>query len=200
VKYYEILKAEGGSFDALYCHEFGFDGDPLIGISPLPQKTVSVASVEVLKVLRLSSSEAQPATFTLPRNVELKEYFQDDVYREIRSCTTPAVSVSDWIEGSDGSIAYESLRPASMPLLSSRVVTRATRSKTEAFRREIDEREKEDKQKNDTFAKMQQMAITHEKYNPNKSSGQVIPKGKAGVDCTPIYDSDDSDAGWSDSD
>ena len=107
VKYYEILKTESGSFDALHCHDFGFDGDPLIGISPLPQETLSVASVEVLKVLRLSSSEAQPATFTLPRNEELKEYFQDDVYREIRSCTTPAVAVSDWVEGSDGSITYD---------------------------------------------------------------------------------------------
>ena len=56
----------------------------------------------------------------------------------------------------------------------------------------------EDQQKNDTFAKMQQMAITHEKYNPNKSSKQVVPKS-TGVDCTPIYDSD-SDGGWSDDD
>ena len=87
-----------------------------------------------------------------------------------------------------------------MPLLSERVVTRVIRSKTEAFRREIDEKEAEDALKNDTFAKMQAMAVTHEKYNPNKSSGQVVPKGRAGVDCTPIYDSDDSDGRWSDSD
>ena len=59
VKYYEILKTDASSFDALYCHEFAFDGDPLIGISTLPHKTFDVNSVEVLKVLRLSSNEVQ---------------------------------------------------------------------------------------------------------------------------------------------
>ena len=72
----------------------------------------------------------------------MKEYFQDDVYQDVRSCVTPAVDVSDWIEGSDGEIMYESMRPDDMPLLSERVVTRVARSKTEAFRQEIQDKEK----------------------------------------------------------
>ena len=49
------------------------------------------------------------------------------------------------------------------------------------------------------FLKMQAMAVTHEQYNPNKSSGNVVTTASNGVDCTPIYDSD-SDGGWSDDD
>ncbi|GMH48478.1 hypothetical protein TrVE_jg5731 [Triparma verrucosa] len=199
VKYYEIGKTEEGNWDAKLCHEFSFDGDPLIGISPLPQTTVDVTSVEVLKVLRLSSSEVQPASFFLPRNADLKEFFQDDVYGDVRSSSNPAVEVSDWADGHNGEMFYDSLRPKNMPLLSERKVVRTSRSKTQAFRQEIEFKEKEDVQKNDMFLKMQAMAVTHEQYNPNKSSGNVVTTASNGVDCTPIYDSD-SDGGWSDDD
>ena len=50
----------------------------------LCQTTHDVTSAEVFKVLRLSSSEVQPASFYLPRNADLKEYFQDDVYMDLR--------------------------------------------------------------------------------------------------------------------
>ncbi|GMH60124.1 hypothetical protein TL16_g02980 [Triparma laevis f. inornata] len=198
VKYYEIGKTEEGNWDANLCHEFSFDGDPLIGISPLPQTTVDVTSVEVLKALRLSSSEVQPASFFLPRNTDLKEFFQDDVYGDVRSASAPAVEVSDWVNGHNGEMSYDSLRPGDMPLLSERKVARTSRSKTQAFRQEIEFKEKEDTQKNDMFLKMQKMAVTHEQYNPNKSAGNVVAAPN-GVDCVPIYDSD-SDGGWSDDD
>ena len=87
-----------------------------------------------------------------------------------------------------------------MPLVSERVEVRVNRAKTEIFRAEINAKEKEEQQKNDMFKKMQAMAVTHEQWNPNKSMGgshrPVVPK-KAGVDATPIYDSD-SDNDWDD--
>ncbi len=190
VKYYEV-----STDSVLQCSEFTFEGDPMLGIAMLPRKILDVGEVEVAKFLRLSGNEVQPASFFLPRNADLKGFFQDDIYGDCLSTESEALTVDDWMAGDTITPVMQSFRPPGMPLVSERVVTREVRSKTGAFRKEIEDAEKEEKQKNDMFLKMQAMAMTHEKYNPNKSMGIK----KAGVDATPIYDSD-SDGGWSDDD
>jgi len=243
VKYYDVNHDEvvPGQWDCTMCHEFTFEGDPTVGIAPLPRTAWNVNEVQVGGFVRLSKGECQEGSFFLPRNNDLKGYFQDDVYGEFRDPErSNEVTPVDWIGGSNPEVKvglekelsesksiilpsyitnnlplvasflasqHCTLNDGTLPLLSTRVVTRTARSKTAAFREEIDKQEEEDKHKNQMFEKMQSMAITHEKWHPNKSMGgggggggskpqDTTPK-KAHVDCQPIYDSSD-DEGWSD--
>ncbi|GMH51883.1 hypothetical protein TrRE_jg5507, partial [Triparma retinervis] len=211
VRYFDVNydDVKPGEWDCTLCHEFGFEGDPTVGIWPLPRSTWKVGEVQVGGFLRLSKGECQEGSFFLPRNNDLKGYFQDDVYSSFRDPSrNSSVTPTSWLAGEDPEIEHVSLDDGSLPKLSERVVTRTVRSKTKAFREEIDKAEEEEKQKNQMFEKMQAMAVTHEKWHPNKSMGGGLGGGtkpqdtapkKAHVDCQPIYDSSDDD-GWSDSD
>ena len=214
IKYFEIAETGPDTMDALPCHEIVFAGDPTVGVVALPSTGNDVKGVEVMRVLRLAGEEVVPASFTLPRNKELSEFFQDDIFGEVRAMEAgEGIDVEDWKagKGDEEGTKFKSLRPEGMPLLSERVEVRVNRAKTQVFKAEIDFKEKEDKQKNDMFKKMQGLAVQHEAWNPNASMGAskgannkgaqvgVTLAKKAGCDATPIYDTD-SDGGWSDED
>ena len=67
-------------------------------------------------------------------------------------------------------------RPSEMPLLSERRVSITKEKKTDSFRNDILKKEKEEAQKTDMFSKMQKMAVTNEKWNPNNSMGGASAK------------------------
>lgn len=84
VKYYELSDGDGGDTSlpsAQFCHEYKATGEPLSGIALLPPQSLDVASVEVARLLRLTSTSVEPVSLMLPRSGDLKDFFQDDIYR-----------------------------------------------------------------------------------------------------------------------
>lgn len=90
IKYYELrsngdANGGGGGGDSLpsvhFCHEYKAVGDPLSGLAVLPPQSLDIPSVEVARLLRLTASSVEPVSLMLPRSGDLKDYFQDDIYR-----------------------------------------------------------------------------------------------------------------------
>ena len=189
---------EEGKFACSKSADISTSGGPIAGMCVLPKTVCDFKSVEVNRVLKLTADQATPISLILPRAENLKEYFQDDVFPPTRSRTTPAASVSEWVE--DPSVAaspvYESLQPPGMELLSNRVVEPVKVTKAQQFRDDINKKEDEDKKREETFQRLQDLAIQRSKFHPNASGGSSGHGFK--VDATPVYDDDDSDDGWSD--
>ncbi|CAM9536412.1 unnamed protein product [Discosporangium mesarthrocarpum] len=59
---------------------------------------LDVGAVEVARVLRLTTATVEPVSFFLPRSNNLKDFFQDDVYRPVRSADA-CLSSSEWLSG-----------------------------------------------------------------------------------------------------
>jgi coronin-7 len=190
--------AEDGKYACAKSTEVATGGGPIAGMCLLPKSTCSVRDVEVNRVLKLTASQVTPISLVLPRADNLKEYFQDDVYPPTRSRTTPAASASEWLE--DASVAdspvFESLQPPGTELLSSRVVEEVKVTKAQGFRSALDKQDDENKKREETFQRLQDLAIQRSKFHPNASGGAGGHGFK--VDATPVHDDDDSDGGWSD--
>ena len=86
----------GGGATVEKCNEYASQGEsPFSGMCLLPYRMCDVNQVEVVKLLKLTSDSVTPMTFTVPRADHLKPYFQDDLYRSVRS-NQSAYSISDW--------------------------------------------------------------------------------------------------------
>lgn len=82
IKYYELSDSGGTSPpSAQFCHEYKAEGDPLSGLALLPPQCLDVASVEVARLLRLTSTSVEPVSLMLPRSADMKGFFQDGIYR-----------------------------------------------------------------------------------------------------------------------
>jgi coronin-7 len=174
-------------------------GGPIAGMCMLPKTLCNVKDVEVNRILKLTTTQLMPISLILPRADNLKEFFQDDVYPPTRSRTTAAASVSEWMV--DSSLAdtpvFESLQPPNMELLSKRTVAPVKVTKAQQFRNTLDKQEDENKKREETFQRLQELAIQRAKFHPNASGGAGGHGFK--VDSTPVHDTnDDSDDGWSD--
>lgn len=66
---------------AQFCHEYKAAGEPLSGLAVLPPLSLDIRSVEVARLLRLTATCVEPVSLMLPRSGDLKDYFQDDIYR-----------------------------------------------------------------------------------------------------------------------
>jgi coronin-7 len=191
--------AEDGKYACAKSTEISTGGGPIAGMCLLPKTMCNVKDVEVNRILKLTANQVTPISLVLPRADNLKEFFQDDVYPPTRSRTTPAASVSEWVE--DASLAdtpvLESLQPPGMELLSERTVAEVKVTKAQQFRNTIDKQEDENKKREETFQRLQELAIQRSKFHPNASGGAGGHGFK--VDATPVHDQDDdSDDGWSD--
>lgn len=85
IKYYELGDGDASTGTALpsihFCHEYKAVGDPLSGLAVLPPQSLDIARVEVARLLRLTATSVEPVSLMLPRSGDLKDYFQDDIYR-----------------------------------------------------------------------------------------------------------------------
>lgn len=85
IKYYELGDGDSSNGNSLpsihFCHEYKAVGDPLSGLAVLPPQSLDIARVEVARLLRLTATSVEPVSLMLPRSGDLKDYFQDDVYR-----------------------------------------------------------------------------------------------------------------------
>ncbi|CAM9152559.1 unnamed protein product [Ascophyllum nodosum] len=206
IKYYELSEGDDKSSSlpqAHSCHEYKANGDPLSGVALLPAKSLDVANVEVARLLRLTTNTVQHVSFTLPRSGDLKEYFQDHVYRSHRPVRSPEplLSSAEWLHGGSSEDAdresHRSLCPPGMQPLSERPAPLEVGvPKFVKFRQEKEQRERasafEEKAAAETRAKMAQLANQNAQFNPNRSVAVVM-----GVDQPTIVDSGSEDD-WSD--
>ncbi|CAM9229512.1 unnamed protein product [Laminaria digitata] len=199
VKYYELSDGDrtGSSLPEVhFCHEYKATGPPLSGMALLPPQSLDVSNVEVARVLRLTPTTVEPVSFMLPRSGDLKDYFQDDVYRPVWP-STPCLSSAEWLNGGNLADAeggnFQSLCPPGMEPLSERPApTEVAVPKAVMFRNQMEQREKEEKDAANTMALMMRRANENAAYHPNQSVGVVM-----GVDQPTIADSG-SEGDWSD--
>ncbi|CAN0013631.1 unnamed protein product [Sphacelaria rigidula] len=101
MKYYELNDNDEDASslpDLHFCHEYKASGAPLSGAALLPPQCLDVPGAEVARLMRLTSTTVEPVSFMLPRSGDLKDYFQDDVYRPVRS-STACLSSGEWLQG-----------------------------------------------------------------------------------------------------
>ncbi|CAM9508972.1 unnamed protein product [Ectocarpus fasciculatus] len=195
IKYYELSDSGGTSPpSAQFCHEYKAEGDPLSGLALLPPQCLDVASVEVARLLRLTSTSVEPVSLMLPRSADMKGFFQDGIYRSVRS-SSPCLTSAEWLGGGTPSVSegggLRSLRPEGMLPLSERPLpSDVAVPKAVIFRQQMEQREQEEKHAADTMAKMTTLANQNAEYNPNLSVAM-------GVDQATIVDSG-SEGEWSD--
>jgi len=139
----------------------------------------------------------------VPRADHLKEFFHDDIYPPVRS-TESTVSASEWgracAAGEGDSLnlnpVLESLQPAGMIRMSEKPVSATKEPKVNVFRDEIKKAEEEKDRRENSFSRLQSMAIQRSMYHPNSSGGSKPVSAKC--DATPVHDEDDDDGGWDD--
>jgi len=212
IRFYELsfLEEEAGQGGAVIekSNEFQSSREPITGICMLPKRSCNVRNVEAARLLKATVGSVAPISFVVPRAEHLKEFFQEDLYPDTRSKTS-SVSVYDWTESIRTGAplpppAFESMKPEDMLRLSEKPVEPAGGGKTAGsgtlkrtsvdFKKELEQKEAEDKQRDDMFTRLQTLAIQRSKYHPNASGGGHGFK----VDATPVHDDDDDDNDWDD--
>ncbi|KAH8080313.1 hypothetical protein JL720_9004 [Aureococcus anophagefferens] len=68
---------------------------PHCGVCALPKSACDVMALEVIKFLRLTTTTVETVGFSVPRTAELKEYFNDDLFRETRAHVLNTELVND---------------------------------------------------------------------------------------------------------
>lgn len=89
---------------------------PQVGVCFLPKQCANVKDVELRRMLKLHWDKVEPIRMLCPRN--RKEYFQDDIYRPVKSISKPAMTAPQWIKGDNSAPVMEDLCPQGMELLS----------------------------------------------------------------------------------
>lgn len=176
IRYYELFHPENSNPNIMKANEFQTSKDPIAGICMLPKRTCNVKNVEVSKFLKLTTDAVIPISFVVPRADSLKQYFQDDIFSPTRSKTT-SVSIEEWktLEILP-SPSYESLKPDDMMNVSEKPVEEDSTSakRPQVFKAEIDKQEAENKQRDETFTRLQNLAIQRSKFHPNASNSVKI--------------------------
>merc|ERR1711871_754660 len=185
IRSYELTFLEDtSSATCVKASDFQSSKNPIAGICLLPKRLVDVRKIEVSRMLKLTTDSVLPISFTVPRADILKSYFQDDIYLPIRS-KTPSAHITDWTGSESINLApvMESLQPEGMTSVSHKPEGPVRASRVVEFRDSIRKTETEMKQKEETFSRLQDLAIQRSKYHPNASGGSHGFK----CDATPVH-------------
>lgn len=193
-------------------NEFQTSKDPIAGICMLSKRSCNFRQIEVSKILKLTSDSIIPISFTVPRAEHLKQYFQSDLYPPIISKNS-SVSPNDWVEAckvgeqkQDFSELtallkpeLESLKPYDMIDVNDRPAEHVTapsqsNSKISMFRSQIESQKEEEKQRENTFNKLQQLAFQNAQYNKNLSG--PIKIGGLVTNLNHLQEDSDSENDW----
>lgn len=104
LKYYEL--DSGGKLHAIGA--VSACGEPHIGLSMQPKRTLDVLHCEVARILRLTRESIQPVSVTVPRRVKSK--FYPELFPDTAS-SAPALGVALWRNGTDAAPTRMSLNP-----------------------------------------------------------------------------------------
>lgn len=186
---FEVTSADGAL--AIYKGaSFMSRSDPQVCCALLPKTTCDVRSLEITRMLRMTTSAVQPVSFTLPRAQDLKAYFNDDIYPDCRDFSAAPLNAADWIGGAAAEVPLVSLRPAGMELLSEKPVEERT-SNSAILMAKVQEERRLERQTSAEFNRMSQLALQYAKYNENLSGGR-----HGNVDQKNECDDEVSDSEW----
>ncbi|KAH9257798.1 hypothetical protein BASA81_003816 [Batrachochytrium salamandrivorans] len=162
------------------CNEFRATGEASLGMAFLPRRQVNYQKAEWLSGYRLTAQAVETLSFQVPRSLEIQGYFYDDLYPPARSGLAAIKSPKEWVAGKrvDAPLLMN-LNVLGLKVLSERPAAEAHATikrgaaSVEKMKKEQDERERKELEKQEALARMQRLAVQHEKYNPNLSqSGQ----------------------------
>jgi len=107
IRYYEIVD------EPPYIHFLSEykSSTPQRGMAMMPKLSVDVASCEIVRLIKLAGSMAEPISFQVPRK---SDQFQDDLYPDTAS-PEPVLSASEWFSGKNGKPKLVSLAPGFVP-------------------------------------------------------------------------------------
>eukprot|EP01039_Chlorochromonas_danica_P002620 gene2620-2863_t len=186
------------------CVDFQNGMEPIAGVAMLPKRCCDVRSVEVARLLKLTKDSVSTISFKVPRAEHLKPYFQDDIYRPVRSLLSQ-VSVDDWmnveVPPSFFQPQFESIQPEDMIKASEKPaepLRSEVNSKVQAYRASIRIAQEEEKQREDAFAKLQKLAVQNVQYHANLSGANKFGGELAKKTALQQEEDDDSDGGWDD--
>jgi hypothetical protein len=191
--------------------DFQSSADPIAGVCMLPKRCCAVREVEVCRLLKLTTDALTPISYKVPRADHLKAFFHDDLYAPCRARRSLA-AVADWESAdTDPSVfqpLLESLQPEGMQAISSSVrqpTPSVQRSKIDSFKQQIQKQEEESKQRESTFARLQNLAVQNAQYNKNLSGGASSPVPTSASAATSskqgavaVEEEVDSDDNWDD--
>jgi coronin-7 len=90
--------------------------DPIIDIAVLPKNQCDVKKVEIDRMLKITTKQMEPISFSVPRN--RLEFFQDDLYPPTPVSGVPTMTSAEWFSGSKKEPKLTSLQPNGMQPLS----------------------------------------------------------------------------------
>jgi coronin-1B/1C/6 len=103
IRYYEIVSGEPWQF---FISEYR-NTLPCRGMAMLPKRVVNTAECEVVRLLKLGTSDVQPLKFVIPRKSEL---FQGDLFPDCRAAKAGLKS-SEFFDGKNANPQLMSLDP-----------------------------------------------------------------------------------------
>lgn len=156
--------------------EFQTSREPFAGVCMLPKSSCDVASIEVARILKLTPDSVVPLSFFVPRNDQLREFFQDDLFPPVRNYSDDhdKATVEDWVSGVKSfPPELKSLQPEGMVPLSQRPVDNNRRgsAKADAYREQLQREEEERRRREQEFQRLETLATQYAAANPNTSMG-----------------------------
>jgi len=98
-----------------YVSEFK-SAKPQVGMAMYPKTAVNVNEVEIVRLLKVTTTALEPVSFIVPRKSDI---FQDDIYPPTRG-TEPGLDAGAWFTGKNGDVKKVSLQggftPSSKPV------------------------------------------------------------------------------------
>jgi len=104
IRYYEVTNSEEFIY---FLSEFK-SADSLVGMCPVPKRSLDIIGCEIVRILRISKNQVQPIAFRVPRKSDL---FQDDLFPETYA-GVPALSAEQWSAGETAEPIKVSLEPS----------------------------------------------------------------------------------------
>jgi coronin-1B/1C/6 len=104
VRYFEVIPEEEPKKMIVYCSQYS-SNDSGAAYGAAPKRACDVNANEIMRIYKVTGTQAQPLQFTVPRKSEL---FQDDIFPPCRS-DEPALSAADWLGGENANPKTKSL-------------------------------------------------------------------------------------------
>jgi coronin-1B/1C/6 len=104
VRFFEVIPEEEPKKMIVYCSQYS-SNDSGAAYGAAPKRACDVNANEIMRIYKITGTQAQPLQFTVPRKSEL---FQDDIFPPCRS-DEPALSGADWLGGENSKPKTKSL-------------------------------------------------------------------------------------------
>lgn len=104
VRFYEVVPEEEPKKMVVYLSQYS-SNDSGAAYNAAPKRACDVNANEIMRIYKVTGTQAQPLQFTVPRKSEL---FQDDIFPPCRS-DEPALSTDAWLAGENATPKLKSL-------------------------------------------------------------------------------------------